>query len=165
METRQAIETRASVRAFKPEPVERQVLEQLVDAGRRAPSARAVEPWEFVVVTNRECLLKLSVLAKNGSFLKQAPAAVIVFSQDTPYYLEDGCAATENILLAAADAGLGACWIAGDKKPYAAQVAQLVKAPASLKLISILALGWPAEPGQQKKARALAEVLHWETFD
>src|SRR5512135_3275956 len=118
METLECIARRLSVREYSPKAIPRDVLEKLVDAGRRAPSARAVEPWEFVVVTNKDMLLKLGQLATNGSFLKEAAACIAVFCLDTKYYLEDGCAATENILLAATDAGVGSCWVAGDKKPY-----------------------------------------------
>jgi nitroreductase len=88
----------------------------------------------------------------------------VVFCKETKYYLEDGSAATENILLAAADLGLGACWVAGDKKPYADDVARLLKAPAGTRLISILPIGWPASEARQAKNRPLKEVIHWERF-
>ena len=116
METLDALAKRASVRDYMNQPVPKDMLEKLVDAGRRAPSARAVEPWEFVVITGRAMLDKLAGIISTGVFLKQATACIVVFCQDTKYYLEDGSAATENILLAATDLGLGTCWIAGDKK-------------------------------------------------
>jgi nitroreductase len=156
---------RTSIRKFKPIEIKRDVLEQLVDAGRRAPSARAVEPWEFVVVQSKESLLKLGQIAINGSFIKDAQAAIIVFCAKTRYYLEDGCAATENILLAAADQGLGACWIAGDKKEYAQQVCELFKVNDALVLVSIIALGIADEHKIQVKKRPLEAVIHWEFFN
>jgi len=159
------INNRASVRDYRDRVVERAVLKKLVDAGRRAPTARAVEPWEFVVVTQRQALTKLSeLLSPNGAFIAQAGAAIVVFSRDTKYYLEDGCAATENILLAAAAHGLGACWIAGDKKPYAQTVCAEFNAPAGMKLVSIVSLGWPKPAAAQKKNRSLEDVVHWEQF-
>lgn len=164
METFGSIENRASVREYLDKPVPKDMLEKLVDAGRRAPSARAVEPWEFVVITERKMLEKLSGIISTGIFLKQAAACIIVFCQDTKYYLEDGSAATENILLAATDLGLGTCWIAGDKKEYCDEVLRIFNAPTGQKLISLISLGWPLKAPKQHKKRKLNEVLHWEKF-
>jgi len=155
---------RTSVREYTGSSIDKELLEKLVDAGRRAPTARGVEPWEFVVVEERSMLERFSEIAVNGSFVKAAAAAIVIFSHDTKYYLEDGCAATENVLLAAADAGLGACWIAGDKKDYAKEICGLLKAPKDCRLISIVALGVPLKEKHQAKKRSLDEVLHWEKF-
>ncbi|MDD5217585.1 MAG: nitroreductase family protein [Candidatus Omnitrophica bacterium] len=164
METLEAVAKRASVRDYMNQPVPRDILEKLVDAGRRAPSARAVEPWEFVVITERGTLDTLAGIISTGVFLKQATACIVVFCQDTKYYLEDGSAATENILIAAADLGLGACWIAGDKKPYAAQVCELLGGTPDLKLVSLISVGWPAEDIRQNKHRPIHQVLHWGKY-
>ncbi len=164
METFDCVRNRASTRAYSAKPVERALLEKVVDAGRRAPTARGVEPWEFVVVTDRQVLLELGTLAVNGSFIKEAACCIALFCRDTKYYLEDGCAATENMLLVASDMGLGACWVAGDKKPYAARVSGLLGAPQDMKLVSLISIGWPLEKMPAHKKRALKEVLHWEKF-
>lgn len=164
METFEAIAKRVSVRDYMNQPVSKPLLEKLVDAGRRAPSARAVEPWEFVVITKRAMLDELGGIISTGVFLKQATACIVVFCKDTKYYLEDGSAATENILLAAADLGLGACWIAGDKKEYCGEVSRLLDAPNALKLISLISVGWATREARQQKNRSLEEVLHWEKF-
>ncbi|MBD3379359.1 MAG: nitroreductase family protein [Candidatus Omnitrophica bacterium] len=165
MNTFEAISKRTSVREYRKDPIERPLLETLVDSARRAPSARAVEPWEFVVVTDRDTLVRLSETCDHGRFLKGAAACLAVFCRDTKYYLEDGCAATENALIAAADMGLGACWIAGDKKPYAAEVKKILDVPREMKLISLVSLGWPAEAGEQSKSRELADLIHWERYN
>lgn len=164
METFEAISRRASVREYQTKPIGKDILEKLVDAGRRAPTARAVEPWEFVIVTDKGTLKQLGQIADTGSFIKDAAACIAIFCQDTKYYLEDGCAATENILLLAADLGLGACWVAGDKKPYAPQVSGVLNAHSGLKLVSLISLGWPKREIKQVKNRGLKEVMHWEKF-
>jgi nitroreductase len=79
METFDAITKRASVREYQAKPIDKKLLEKLVDAGRRAPTARAVEPWEFVVVQNRETLKKLGEIANTGSFIKDAACCIAVF--------------------------------------------------------------------------------------
>ena len=164
METFESISKRSSVREYQSKPIDKSLLEKLVDAGRRAPTARAVEPWEFVVITNRDTLKKLGQIASSGSFIKGAASCIAVFCSDTKYYLEDGSAATENILLAAADLGLGACWVAGDKKPYMSEVSALLHAPRNLKLVSLISLGWPKEQTAQVKSRKLENVIHWDRF-
>jgi nitroreductase len=163
MDCIQALKTRRSVRAYTGEPVSRETIEDIVDCGRLAATARNLQPWEFVVVTDPAALRAIAVLTDNGGFIAHAAACVVVLCQDTKYYLEDGCNASQNILVAARAHGLGAGWVAGDKKPYADQVRRMVGAPDGYKLVSLIALGHPAEEPRKEK-RALAEVLHWERF-
>ena len=164
METFDAISKRASVRKYQSKPVDKALLEKLVDAARRAPTARAVEPWEFVVVTKREALEALGQIANTGAFIKDAACCIAVYCKDTKYYLEDGSAATENILLAAAACGLGTCWVAGDKKPYVGRVSELLGVPEDMKLVSLISVGWPEKEPEQVKNRKLKDVIHWEKF-
>jgi len=164
METFLALSKRASVRSYQDKPIKKDMLEKLIDAGRRAPSARAVEPWEFIIVSDKDILKKFSEIAANGSFIKGAAACIVIYCSETKYYLEDGSAATENILIQAADMGLGACWIAGDKKPYDKQISELLSVPANLKLISLISLGWPVTKQEQNKKRTMNDVIHWEKY-
>jgi len=164
METFKAISERASVREYQDKPVGKDLIEKIIDAGRRAPTARAVEPWEFVVVMDRKALAKLGEIAVTGAFIKGAAFCIAVYCKETKYYLEDGVAATENILLAIANLALGACWVAGDKKPYAVEVSKLLGAPQGMKLISLIPVGWPVKEPKQTKARSLKDVIHWEKF-
>ncbi len=164
METFEAFSKRASVRKYLDKAVDKSLIEKLVDAGRRAPTARAVEPWEFIAVTDRNILRKLGGVADHGPFIKEAACCIAVYCADTKYYLEDGCAATENILLAVADLGLGACWVAGDKKPYARDVSDILGVSSDLKLVSLISVGWPSAKIEQVKRRSLKEVIHWEKY-
>jgi len=166
MDAMQMLTSRRSVRKFKPDPVPREMLEKIVDAGRLAPTARNVQPWEFVVVTDAAKRAALAEVNDHGKFIAQAPACIVVLSQPTKYYLEDGAAATTNMLNAAAALGLGSCWVAGDKKPYAAKIVQMVGAPPDMRLVASIALGYPDETlTPAVKKRALADVLHWERFE
>jgi nitroreductase len=164
MDVFQAISERVSVREYQARPIDKGLLEKLVDAGRRAPTARRVEPWDFVVVTDRKVLEALGETANTGSFIKGAASCIAIYCKDTKYYLEDGSAATENVLIAAAGLGLGACWVAGDKKPYAGKVSELLGVPREFKLISLISVGWPKAKLQQIKNRNLKDVIHWEKF-
>ena len=164
MDTLEAIRKRCSTRKFNGQPVPKKDLETLVDAGRQAPSARAVYDWEFIAATDKKALAELGKTCDNGRFLKDAGAAILVLYRDGKYYLEDGCAATENILLAATALQIGSCWVAGDKKPYVQNVLKQFGAPEGFKLVSIIALGYPMQTASGAKRRELSEVLHWEKF-
>jgi len=164
MDALEAMRSRRSVREFSDKPIPKEAIEQMVDCGRLAPTARGEEPWEFVVVTDKAMLRTLGEVCDHGPFLRDAAAALVISCRETKYYLEDGCAATENILVAASALGLGACWVAGDKKPYAERVRGLLGLPGGHKLISILALGYPEKPPAVKKKRSLSSVLHWGSY-
>ena len=157
------LKTRRAVRAYTGQPVGRDVIEEIVDCGRLAASAINIQPWEFVAVTNRGMLRRIAEATDHGRFIAGAAACVALFCRDTKYYLEDGSAATQNMLLAARAQGLGACWVAGDKKPYADAVREMLGAPADMKLVSLVPIGYPAEQPAKEK-RALADVLHWEKY-
>ncbi len=159
-----AIAQRHSTRAYSSRPVPKEILERIVDAGRRAPTARDEQPWNFVVVTDAAMRRQIAHAADYGKFIAEAAACIVVFCKSTKYYLEDGCAATENMLVAATALGVQSCWVAGDKKPYCSTIAGWLSAPSTQRLVSIIALGYADSPGQPKPKRPLAEVLHWEKF-
>ena len=116
MDALEALYKRRIVRRFKPDPVEKAEIEKIVDAGRLAATANNLQPWEFVVVMEETMRKKLAGIADYGKFIAQAPVCVVTFCKDTKYFLEDGSAATQNMLVAARALNLGSCWVAGDKK-------------------------------------------------
>lgn len=164
MDTIEALKTRRSVREYKKDKVSEDILKELIDCARLAPTARNEQPWEFVVVSDASLKKQISELAPNGQFIKDAPVLIVIFCKDTKYYLEDGCAATENIVLAAHALGLGSCWVAGDKKPYCDTVKKLLHLPGEYKLVSMISLGYAVSEGELHHKRKLEEVLHWEDF-
>jgi nitroreductase len=164
MDALTAIANRHSVRKFISKPIPKDVLERIVDAGRLAPTARNVQPWEFVVVTDRETLKKIAEITDTGKFIAEAGACIAVVCQATKYYLEDGCAATENILIAASALGVHSCWVAGDKKPYGQNILSLLAVPPQHNLVSLLALGYADGEAKTYVKRGLDRVLHWEVF-
>ncbi|HPG37866.1 MAG TPA: nitroreductase family protein [bacterium] len=155
---------RGSVRQFTDKPVPREMLEIIVNAARKAPTANNIQPWEFIVITQPEMLLAIAAHTDHGRFIQDAPACIAVFCADTKYYLEDGCAAVENILLAATALHLGACWVAGDKKPYTEQIGALLQAPEKFRLVALIPLGYPVNAIEPREKRPLNAVIHWEKF-
>ncbi|MBN2308986.1 MAG: nitroreductase family protein [Candidatus Hydrogenedentes bacterium] len=163
MDAMEALRTRRSVRVYKPDAIDKDVLEAIIDCGRLAASAINIQPWEFIVVTDAAMRKRIADTTDHGKFIADAPVCVVVLAREGRYYLEDGCAATQNILVAARAQGLGSCWVAGDKKPYAADIVEMLGGPADCKLVSLIAVGYPAQVPEPGK-RPVAEVLHWERF-
>lgn len=164
MEAMEAIRSRYSCRTYSDRPVSDDLICQILDAARRAPSGNNVQPWEFVVVRDPSVREKLSQITDYGKFIRQAPVCIVVLCRDTKYYLEDGAAATQNILLACTALGLGSCWIAGDKKPYCDEILQLLGVPRQYRLVSLVSVGYPAGPPKYKPRRPLSEIVHWERY-
>jgi len=164
MQTQQTLKSRRSIRSFNSQPLSSSTIEELIDCARFAPTARNIQPWEFVVVTKKSTLEALGAFIENGRFISQSRCSIAIFCQDTKYYLEDGCAATQNILIAATELGLGSCWVAGDKKEYAPKVKELLSVPENFKLVSLIALGYSDSPTPIVPKRSVKEVLHWEKF-
>ena len=163
MDALQALTTRRTVRVYRADPVPRDLIEQVLEAARNAATANNLQPWEFVVVTDRRLRQRLTAATDHGQPIALAPVCIAVFCQDCKYYLEDGANASQNLLVAAHALGLGGGWVAGDKKPYAEEVRAMLQVPSGYKLVSLLTLGYAAEQPQPKK-RPLAEMVHWERW-
>ncbi len=164
MDAIEALTTRRSVRRFLARPVPRDLLLRALAAAAQAPTARNEQPWEFIVATAAETRLALAETTDHGKFIAQAPACIAVVCRETKYYLEDGAAAVVNLLNALHALGLGACWVAGDKKPYAGTVLSRLAVPAGYRLIALVPCGYAAEtPGSPHK-RGLDRQVHWERF-
>jgi nitroreductase len=163
MEALDVLKTRRCVRKFTRDPVDEAIISDIVDCARLAPTAINIQPWEFVVVRDPDKLRQIGRTTDHGGFIADAPLCIVVLCRDTKYYLEDGSAATQNILLAAEAHSLGSCWVAGDKKPYAERICELVDSPEGYKLVSLVPIGVPAEKPTKSK-RPLKQMLHWESF-
>lgn len=161
MDALEALLTRRCIRKFQDKPVEIEIIKKAIDAGRLAPSGNNVQPVKFVVILDKENLKKLAqITTPNGDHLLRAAGGIVILAEPVKYYLEDGAAATENVMLALWAQGVGSVWIAGDKKDYASEVVKFVGGKDE-KLISIIAFGYPAEtPAPPKKK--LEDVLFFE---
>ncbi|WP_026486490.1 nitroreductase family protein [Caldanaerobius polysaccharolyticus] len=159
------LKTRRSVRAFIDKPIPKEVLEDIVDCGRLAPSGRNGQPWHFVVITDKDALRYISEQATYGKFIKDAAACIIVYCEkDNNHHLEDGAAATENIIIAAKAYGIGTCWVAGYDRTYEQAINKYLGIPENLRMISIIPMGYPAAEPRMPQKRSLDEVIHWERY-
>jgi nitroreductase len=159
------IKCRHSVRKFKPDPVDEKIIRDAIECAALAPTARNVQPWLFGVIQDKPMLEKIAGLAENGKFIAGCAVCFAIFGEKKEtYYLEDCCAATENLIIALQAHGVSSCWVAGDKKPYADAVRILLNAPEKYTLVSLVAAGAPAEisiaPKKEQK-----KIQFFEKFD
>jgi len=159
----EVLKSRKSIRTYAGQPVEKKIIEEIVDCARLAPTAMNDQPWDFVVITGKEALASIPTMLGHAEFIANAAFAVLVLARKTGCALEDCCAATENLLIAAQAHGLGSCWVAGNGQGYAPVVAKAFGAPEDRSLIAIVSFGYPAESPVVEK-RPLTDVLHWERF-
>jgi nitroreductase len=142
----EAIRSRRSVRKYDQRKVPEGVIDDILDCARLAPTARNAQPWLIGAIRDGNTLGELASLLDHGRFVGAAPLCFAVFTlKDEKYRIEDGCAATMNIILAAQGWGLGTCWVAGDKKSYAEDVRKLLNVPAEYSLLALISTGYPQE--------------------
>jgi len=161
MEALTAIQKRRSVREYTGEPIPREDLEKIVDAARLAPSGHNTQPWDFIVVTEKRKIDKLKIAAR---WMENAGAIIaVVLDPASRWWLEDGSAAVENILIASTALGYGSCWLEGYTLPREEEFMFLLGVPKEKRLLTLVPIGVPvAWPTQEKKP--LSEVLHWERY-
>jgi nitroreductase len=172
MDLWQAIEERYSVRAFDPDTeVSPEIVERLLRAAIRSPSAGNRQPWHFYVVRDAGIRQGLAAAAYGQDFVAQAPVVVVVCADAEQsaarygdrgrelYCLQDTASATEHILLAAVALGLGGCWVGAFDERQAAHVLDL---PSRQRPVAILPIGRPAgrRPGRTSR-RALEAVASY----
>jgi nitroreductase len=159
------IKSRHSVRKFKPDPVNDSIVRDAFECASLAPTARNIQPWLFGAIRDKETLGKIAGMAENGKFIADCAVCFAVFGEKKEtYYLEDCCAATENLILALQAHGIASCWVAGDKKPYAESVRQLLKVPENFSLVSLVAAGIPADISLTKK-KELKHISFIEKYE
>lgn len=121
---------RRSIRKFKPDPIEDEKIEKLLEAARWTQSASNRQPWRFIVIKNKETISKLQDAAKFGDFVSQAPMviAIIANKKRSPnWYIHDTSMAAHQICLMAWALDLGTCWIGSMDRIKAAEVLELDK--------------------------------------
>ncbi len=145
---------RRTIRRYKPLPVDRSILQDIVNAGRLAPSAANLQPLEFVVVDEKSvcmeifpCLRWAAYIAPRGNPQPgQEPAAYVVTLVNLGIrekgFEYDVGAAMENMILAAKEAGLGSCWLLSIDRE---KIAGILEVPSTRRVDCVLALGYPAE--------------------
>ena len=160
------IMTRTSIRNFTGDPVSKEQLETILKAGMAAPSAINIQPWRFVVMTDKEKIASTFGDNPRGADMYTKAGAVIVVCGDisSMFWFEDCSAAAQNILLAAKAIGLGAVWTAGyPANDRTEPVSKALELPDNVKPLCIIPVGVPAEDPEPKD-KWKPENIHWEKW-
>jgi nitroreductase len=162
---------RRSVRNYLPDPIEKEKIEIILRAGMQAPSARNQRPWRFLVVQDRKELERLAEAAPNLRRLNEVPAAIFTFFDKenllSPLFVQqDLSSATQNMLLQAAELGIGTCW--HGLYPNTERTELVNKAlgtPNNLEVFSVITLGYPKDPNALHFVdRFEPEKVYYEKF-
>lgn len=165
MSTIDSILNRYSVRKYENKEIPQEILSQILEAGRQAPSAANRQPIRFVVVKDGEIAKNFSNALFNR-FVKDAPM-IIVGCADVKSLLTgkwaviDTTIALQNMVIAAWSLGVGSCWIGAFDEE---KIKTLLKIPGDWKVVALVTFGYPAEEPKPKKKKAVEELFGFNSF-
>lgn len=165
------IEARRSIRSYKSQSIEDDKLEYILEAFRKAPSAKNLQPWKLIVVKNKKRINDLAIACNNQTFIAEAPVVIVACAkEDEAYgtmggymssYPVDIAIALEHLILAATEQGLGTCWIGAFKEKL---VKDLLNVPENVRVVAITPVGYPAEEGRERGRKPLSEIVCYEEY-
>lgn len=169
MELMEAIQKRYSCRSYIDKPVEPDKLEKITESARLAPSAKNMQEWRFVFVTEPDKKQKVALAANEQLFLAKA-SVIIVACSNTDYIMSCGqpsgpidvAIALEHIALAATSVGLATCWIgAFDPK----NVKPIMNIPKDIEIVDLMALGYPADTEKHNSRLPVDKIVSYNKWD
>lgn len=161
---------RRSIRKYEEKPVSEDQLFQLIKLAMAAPSASNSQPLEFILT--KDVLILSQIRAKMRFANYNAPAAILVLGNPQKaanasgkrFWVQDGSAAIENILIGAIGMGLGTCWIGVHPiPPFEREVRAIFNLPDHVHPLGIVFVGYPAESPEARSQFDPAAV-HWDTY-
>ena len=166
MEVYECVQTRRTVRDFKPGPLPEDLVFRIVQAGRWAPSSSNSQPWHFVVVQNRDTLTALGEIAAQGRFIAQAPLAIAIVMDNATRPQLDAGRALQQMELVAWSEGLGTCFVGVRAEDQQRDIKELLGIPAEMELITVLPFGYRAEGDAASGVprKPISEIAHRERF-
>ncbi len=163
MTVMEAIQTRKSIRTYQQKPIEEEKIQQIVEAGRMAPSATNQQAWKFVVVTDPALRQQMMAACHNQACVGSAPMVMAVCTNEVrnmscgqPARTVDCSIALAYMQLEAAELGIGSCWLGAFS---AEQVQQVLQIPAEYQVVAVSPFGYPAEEGRERSRKPMEEVL------
>jgi nitroreductase len=173
METLDCIKTRRSCRKYKERQVEFDKIAYILEAASKAPSSGNLQAYRFIVLTEREDIRPLPEMCMNQYWIAEAPLVIIVCGDaervemtyglrgERLYIIQDCAAAIQNILLAAHDLGLGACWIGSFEETI---LADRFRVPEGVRVQALITIGYPAKPPEPKEEESIEALVYFKTF-
>lgn len=162
MDVFESVSTLLAVRAFESTPVSPETIRRILEAGRLTGSASNKQPWHFIVVDDPADLQKLAEAARSGPYIIQAPLAIVIVTERSPFAVSDASRAIQSMLLTAWAEGIGSNWVGFNVQGAHA----LLNIPEDYDVLAVLPIGYPVKAlGQGKKKRKpLSEVASHGKF-
>ena len=165
----EVIRKRQSVRSYQDKEIPEEVLQEILEAGRLAPSASNRQGWKFIVVKDEGVRKKLVPACKNQKFVGEAPVVIAGCATNPGYVMTSGehsysidlAIALDHMSLEAASLGLGTCWIGAF---YQEQVKEILGVPEDVRIVSLMPLGFPKELGAKTKRKALSQIICYNKY-
>ncbi len=161
------LKSRRSVRLYQDKPVPQELLLQILEAGRWAPTGANLQPWHFIVVTDPETRKRIGEVARfffiKSSHAGKAPV-LLILGFDTrkgKYGRYDVTLAGGNMLTMATHLGLGTCWIGAFDEQ---RVKEILGIPEHIEVIALITLGSPGENAEVPPRVELERIVHWESW-
>lgn len=174
MNVLEAIRNRRVVRQFKPEIIPDDVLFKILEAARWAPSPFNTQPWEFIIIKDKERLKSISKYARYSGYLEAVPMAigvVVAHINGKFTWIESigepkfaAAMAVQNMMLAAWELGVGTCWVSIERD----KVGEILNVPKTHFLLTIVPVGYPLEPPQERddsSRKKLNDLIFYERYD
>ena len=160
------LKTRRSIRKYKDLPVEEEKIEKCLEAARWAPSASNKQPWEFLIVTDKQVRKKLSEIHPYARFVAESPVVFISLTNPevhAKYHMSDSALATLQYMIEAHSIGLGTCWAGVIGSSIESEIKDLLGVPEHLNILGLVATGYPDEE-PTKTRKELDTLVHYEKY-
>ena len=165
----EVVNNRRAVRTYQEKDVPDEVLNQVLEAARCAPSATNMQPWKLVVVKDRQKRMDLSVAASEQFHLATAPVIVaavslepeMVMASGVPLYPVDVTIAADHLCLAATAAGLGTCWVGSFSQE---RVREILGVPEDCKVVVLMPMGYADDEPRERLRKPLGELVSYDSF-
>jgi len=165
----EAIKKRRSVRSYQDKEIPEDILLQILEAGRLAPSANNKQNWKFIVVKDEDLRKKLIPACKNQEFVGEAPVVVTGCATNLDHIMSNGehsypidlAIALDHMSLEAASLGLGTCWIGAF---YQEQVKEILGVPEDVRVVAVMPLGYPKKLGSKTGRKSLSEIICYNKY-
>ncbi len=169
MEVMLQILKRQSIRKYKPDPVEKEKIERILEAGRLAPSAKNRQEWRFIVIQKQELRKRIQEAAFGQDSVGEAPVIITICTTNIGYRMPNGqlsypvdlSIAASFMLLQAVSEGLGTCCITTFNEET---VKEIINAPYAMRVVMLLLIGYAGEkpePTDRKKLKSIVSYDHW----
>jgi nitroreductase len=167
------ITNRRSIRSYKSDKIEDDKLDYILQAFRKAPSAKNLQPWKLVIVKDKHKREDLAIACNNQSFISEAPIIIAACAKEEEAYGVMGgymnsypidiAIAMEHLILAATEQGLGTCWIGAFKENL---VKGILGVPENIRVVALTPVGYPSSAADPSKRgrKSLSEVVCYEKY-